>query len=113
MSNAMRKGSLLVVLAAICAVTLMWSPARTHADSGPNNGQTAWTDDSPGGGSTNGDPDVPTPGKSGASLATTPSLSTGMRGSVSTRYSVSASSVSLRGWLQPLLWALRIRLGLY
>ena len=55
MSNAMRKGSLLLILAAICAATLVGSPVRTHAAT--SDGSTSWTDDSPGGGTQNGDPD--------------------------------------------------------
>ena len=111
MSNAMRKGSLLVVLAAICAMTLMWSPTHTYADG--TGGQTAWTDDSPGG-STNGDPDLPTKGSGGSGTVTSQSTSYyGPRQSVSVGYSVTLSGVSLRDWWQPLMWGLRSRLGLY
>ena len=113
MINAMRKGSLLLVLAAICAVTLMWTPVITHA--GTSGGETSWTDDSPGGGSTNGDPDKPDPSKAfgyprwGASLSVSP-----VRGTTSSGYPVDAvSSGSLRGWLQPLMWTLGVRLGGY
>jgi len=105
MSNAMRKGSLFLVLAAICAATLVWSPVHTYAATPSGS---SWTDDSPGGGTTNGDPDVPVPGKTGGSLLTTPSLSAGPRTSVSVGYSVTVSGVSLRGWLDPAYWMFRI-----
>src|SRR5580765_453504 len=114
MKNAMRNGSLLLVLAAICAVTLIWTPASTYAASAGGGGQ-SWTDDSPGGGSTNGDPDQPDPSKAfgyprwGASLSVSPiGGSTGSATPVNT-----VSSGSLRGWLQPLIWALGVRIGGY
>jgi hypothetical protein len=117
MSNAMRKGSLLLILAAICAATLVSSPACTYATtSGASTGGSSWTDGSAGGGTgsgttNNGDPDNPIPGKTGGNLMTTPGLSDGPRQSVSVGYSVTVSSVSLRGWLQPIYWMLRIHLG--
>ena len=82
---------------------------RARADTG--SGGQSWTDDSPGGG-TNGDPDKPDPSKSfgypkwGASLSVSPVERSAS--SVST-----VSSGSLRGWLQPLIWALGVRLGGY
>jgi hypothetical protein len=109
MSNAMRKGSLLLVLAAICAATLVWSPVHTYAAT-PSGGS-SWTDNSPGGGTTQGDPDVPVPGKTGGNLSATPSYSSGPRQTVSVGYSVSVSSVTLRGWLQPVWGMFRVYLG--
>ena len=111
MSNAMRKGSLLIILAAICAATLVGAPTHTYAST--SGGASSFTDDSPGGGTTNGDPDVPIPGKTGGILTTTPaySYSSDPRTSVSVGYSVTVSSVSLRGWLQPVYWMFRIQLG--
>lgn len=112
MKNAMRKGSLLLVLAAICAVTLMWTPMSTHAAT-TGGGETSWTDDSPGGGTTNGDPDKPDPSKAYSYPRWSSSLSVSpVRGT--TGYPVdTVSSGTLRGWLQPLIWTLGVRLGGY
>jgi len=102
----MPKGSLLIILAAICAATLVGAPTHTYAST--SGGQSSFTDDSPGGGTTNGDPDVPIPGKTGGIVATSPVYTSGPRESVSVGYSVTVSSVSLRGWLQPAYWMFRI-----
>jgi hypothetical protein len=109
MSNAMRKGSLLFILAVICAATLVGSPVRTHAAT--DGGATAWTDDSPGGGTTNGDPDKPDPSWKSGSVQSGSVTYLAPRESVSTGYSFSVSSVTLRGWVQSLYLGLRIRLG--
>lgn len=110
MSNAMRKGSLLFILAVICAATLVGSPVSTHAAT--STGGTSWTDGSPGGGTNNnGDPDNPDPEKQYGSVQGGTVSYLAPRESVSTGYSFSISSVSLRGWVQSLYWAMRIRLG--
>jgi len=109
MSNAMRKGSLLLVLAAICAATLVWSPAHSYA-AAPSSG-TSWTDDSPGGGTINGDPDKPDPNKRFGTVTGTPVLYATPRTSVSTGYSFTVSSVSLRSLMLLAYQAMRVRLG--
>jgi hypothetical protein len=110
MSNAMRKGSLLLILAAICAATLVGSPVRTHAAT-ESGGASSWTDDSPGGGTQNGDPDKPDPSWRSGSVQGGSVTYLAPRESVSTGYSFSVSSVTLRGWVQSLYLGLRIRLG--
>ena len=112
MSNAMRKGCLLLILAMICAATLVASPVPSHA-SGPTNG-TSWTDDSPGGGSgtNNGDPDNPDPNRKLGTVSGGPVLYMTPRQSVSTGYSFTNSGVTLRGWVSSFYWAMRLRLGL-
>src|SRR5262245_25174946 len=105
MIKAMRKGSLLILLAVICAATLTWSPSYVAAAD-----SVAWTNDSPGGGAPDqGDPDDPI-GKPGPGMAR---LSYGVvRGSVQTDLAGTAvTGVSAQNWLQALLYALRIRLG--
>src|SRR5262245_13925611 len=111
MSNAMRKGSLLIILAVICAATLVGSPVSSNASG--TTGGTSWTDDSPGGGTgtNNGDPDNPDPNRKLGSGTSGPVLYAPPRTSLSTGYSVSVTGVTLRGWLQPIYLSLRIRLG--
>jgi hypothetical protein len=103
MSNVMRKGSLLLVLAAICAATLVWSPARSYAA-----GATSWTDDSPGGGTIYGDPDKPDPTKRFGAVSGRPALSATPRQTLSVGESYTVSSVTLSGWMQLLYAALRL-----
>ena len=109
MSNAMRKGSLLIILAAICAATLVGAPTHTYAAA--SGGASSYTDDSPGGGTaSSGDPDNPDPEKLGV-VSARPVLYMTPRTSLSTGESYVVSSVSLRGWLQPLYWVIRTQLG--
>jgi prolyl oligopeptidase PreP (S9A serine peptidase family) len=58
-----------------------------------------------------GDPDKPDPNKKLGSVSGGPVTYMEPRESVSTGYSFSVSSVTLRGWVQSLYWAMRIRLG--
>ena len=109
MSNAMRKRSLLLVLAAVCAATLVWSPVHTYAATGG----IAWTDDSPGGGTTNGDPDKPDPNKRFGMVTGRPVLYATPRTSVSMGESYAVQSVSLRSWLELFYGATSIRFGWY
>lgn len=110
MSNAMRKGSLLFILAVICAATLVGSPVKSHAAT--TGGETSWTDDSPGGGTTNGDPDKPDPNRKLGTVRSGPVQYLAPRESASSGYSVTMVSDSLRGWMSSLYWAMRLRLGL-